>query len=207
MFVVFEGIDASGKETQAKLLEKALKKKGYKVVYIDFPDYKNPIGKMIRKFLDKKVELDVETRALLYAADRRYRYKDIKKALDEGKIVICDRYCYSNIAYQGSLGAKPSWLASLDATLIFPDVVFLMDIPAKESLKRRTRKDRYASKKAFLEKVREAYLNMANGTIQPFRAYGDYAEWIVLDGRRPIDEIHERIMREIELRLPRGGEE
>ncbi len=207
MFVVFEGIDASGKETQAKLLAKALKKKGHKVEIIDFPNYKNPIGKMIGKFLEKKVELDVETRALLYAADRRYEYSRIKSALDNGKVVIADRYCYSNIAYQGSLGANISWLASLDGTLVFPDIVFYLDISPKEALKRKTKKDRYASKKAFLEKVREAYLNMASGTLIPFRKYGDYAEWITLDATRSIDDIHRAVVDEVMKRMPRGEDE
>nr|AAZ32106.1 thymidilate kinase [uncultured euryarchaeote Alv-FOS5] len=207
MFIVFEGIDASGKETQAKLLAKALKKKGHKVYMVDFPNYKNPIGKMIKKFLDKKVELDVETRALLYAADRRYELKGITKALDDNKIVIADRYCYSNIAYQGSLGANISWLASLDATLVFPDLVFYLDIPAKESLRRRTRKDRYESKREFLERVRETYTNMATGNMRPFEKYKDYAEWITVDGTLPIDIIHKEILMQVEMRLPRGDDE
>ena len=206
MFIVFEGIDASGKETQAKLLKKALKKMGHDSVYFDFPDYSNPIGKMIRKFLDKKIELDVETRALLYAADRRYRVNDIEKALNSGKIVIADRYCYSNIAYQGSLGAKPNWLASLDATLVFPDLVFLMDVPVKTALKRKTKKDRYSKYGELLEKVREAYLDMATGTIKLFEPYGDYSDWVVVDGTRPVDEIHKIVLEEVKKRLP-GDEE
>ncbi len=204
MFIVFEGIDASGKETQAKLLAKALKKKGHKVEIFDFPNYKNPIGKLIGKFLEKKVELDVETRALLYAADRKFELKGIKRALDEGKIVIADRYCYSNIAYQGSLGANISWLASLDSRLVFPDIVFYIDIPPKEALRRKTKKDRYASKKEFLEKVRETYIDMAHGTLAPFRQYHDYAEWIPVDGTRSIDDIHGYILDEVNKRLPRG---
>ncbi len=207
MFIVFEGIDASGKETQVKLLAKALKKMGHEVFLIAFPDYKNPIGKMIRKFLDNKVDLDVETRALLYAADRRYRYRDIKKALDSGKIVIADRYCYSNIAYQGSQGAKPSWLASLDATLVFPDLVFFLDVPVKVALKRKTRRDRYSRYAELLEKVREAYWDMANRTIRPFAEYGDYSEWVVIDGTKSIDDIHSRILEEVKKRLPRGDDE
>ncbi len=207
MFIVFEGIDASGKETQAKLLAKALKKMGHAVYMVDFPNYKNPIGKMIRKFLDKKVELDVETRALLYAADRRYELSGIKKALDSNKVVIADRYIYSNIAYQGSLGASVSWLASLDSTLIFPDIVFYLDIPPKITLKRRTKRDRYSTRKEFLDKVRETYVNMATGNLQPFRKYGDYAEWVTLDGTLPIDVIHKDVLEAVKSRMPRGDEE
>ncbi len=204
MFIVFEGLDSSGKETQAKLLEKALKKKGFKVMHIDFPDYKGPIGKLIKRFLEKKADVDDGTLALLYAADRRHHQKHIEKALEEEKVVIVDRYIYSNIAYQGVFpNISVNWLASIESNVIFPDLVFLVDVPVKETMKRKKKKDRYERNKEMLEKVRESYIEMANGTMAPFRKYGDYSEWIIIDGTKSIEDIHKTILKEVLARIPR----
>ncbi len=204
MFICFEGLDSSGKETQAKLLVKALKKKKYKVLHLDFPNYKTPIGKLIKRFLEHKVDIDNGTLALLYAADRKYHQKVIKRALEEGKIVVVDRYIYSNLAYQGAFpNISVNWLASIESDVTFPDLVFMVDIPVKVSLKRKKKKDRYERDKRFLEKVRESYIEMANGTLRPFRRYGDYSEWIMVDGTKEMKTIHEQILQDVLERIPR----
>ncbi|NYT13495.1 MAG: dTMP kinase, partial [Candidatus Methanofastidiosa archaeon] len=94
-FIVFEGIDASGKETQAKLLASFLENNGFEVLLTHEPIYDEPIGKIIKSNLEKKISLASETVAMLYAADRHEHYLKIKNALDQNKIVISDRYKYS----------------------------------------------------------------------------------------------------------------
>ena len=123
--IVIEGTDCSGKETQTKLLVEKLEKMGKKVKRVSFPMYDSPTGKMIGSCLlgkpDMCKELLKEEKGLfpegggnvdsltainLYAADRRYNLPKINKLLDEGYIVIIDRYVASNMAHRGGLLEK-----------------------------------------------------------------------------------------------------
>ena len=99
-FIVIEGIDGCGKGTQAKLLFDHLKDLGKEVLLTAEPT-KGPLGKMIREHLSDPF-LDDESLALLFAADRiEHLEKEVRPALEAGKIVISDRYVYSSVAYQG----------------------------------------------------------------------------------------------------------
>ena len=104
IFIVIEGLDGSGKTTQATLLAKKLSQ-NYRVLLTAEPS-RGKIGTFIREgclYEDKR--LPTEAEALLFAADRiEHMYSEVKPALDEGKLVICDRYIYSSLAYQGSAG-------------------------------------------------------------------------------------------------------
>ena len=106
IFIVIEGLDGSGKTTQASFLAKKLEKT-HKVLLTAEPSI-GKIGTFIREgclYEDKR--LPTEAEALLFAADRiEHMHSEIKPALDEGKLVICDRYIYSSLAYQGSAGLK-----------------------------------------------------------------------------------------------------
>ena len=117
--IVIEGTDCSGKETQAKLLEKKLNESGIKAKHISFPKYETPTGKIIGTcYLGKKElcegvikeagwfkegasNVDSLVSSLYYAADRRYNIKKIKELLEQGTTVILDRYTFSNMAHQG----------------------------------------------------------------------------------------------------------
>ena len=113
-FIVIEGTDCSGKETQSKLLVEKLNNMGHKAIRLTFPNYDTPTGKIVGgPYLGKKeicecwfpegaVNLDPKVASLYYAADRKYNEKDIKKYLEEDYFVICDRYVSSNMAHQGS---------------------------------------------------------------------------------------------------------
>ena len=113
-FIVIEGTDCSGKETQSKLLVEKLNNMGHKAIRLTFPNYDTPTGKIVGgPYLGKKeicecwfpegaVNLDPKVASLYYAADRKYNEKDIKKFLEEDYFVICDRYVSSNMAHQGS---------------------------------------------------------------------------------------------------------
>ena len=112
--IVIEGTDCSGKETQSKLLVEKLNKMGKKAIRINFPNYDSPTGKIVGGpylgkeeisdcwFSEGAVNVDSKVASLYYAADRKYNLPVLKKYLDDGYFVICDRYVTSNMAHQGS---------------------------------------------------------------------------------------------------------
>ncbi|MCK5023829.1 MAG: dTMP kinase, partial [Candidatus Aenigmarchaeota archaeon] len=137
-FVVFEGIDKSGKETQAKMLYDYLHNKGIPVIYTEEPNPKNAIGRLIKMWLVGKATVtSPESITLLYTADR---YEHLKKvvnpALNVGKNVICDRYFYSTVAYESAIfGMDKEWIRTLNKNVRKPDVVIFIDIDPEISLK------------------------------------------------------------------------
>lgn len=165
-FIVFEGIDKSGKETQAKLLYDYLHKKGIPVTYTEEPTDKNVIGRTIKKWLVGQATITSgEAITLMYTADRfEHLKKHILPALKVGKNVICDRYLYSTIAYESSIfGVNKEWIKSLHNEVRKPDVVIFIDIDPEISLKRErsTPNDRL-EKVDLLQKVRGTYKEMMN---------------------------------------------
>ncbi|KYC46073.1 MAG: putative thymidylate kinase [Candidatus Methanofastidiosum methylothiophilum] len=182
-FIVFEGIDASGKETQAKLLSSFLSNKGFEVMLTHEPIYDEPIGKVIKSNLEKKISLASQTVAMLYAADRHEHYQKIKKALAEGKIVISDRYKYSNMAYQGANGVDPKWIQEIEKYSLDPDIIFYIRVRPESAMKRRKEKDLYEENIDFQKKVFDIYESLS-------KKY----KFITIDGERSIDEIHKEIL-------------
>lgn len=192
-FIVFEGIDKSGKETQAKMLYDYLHAKGIPVIYTEEPTDKNPMGRLLKKWLVGQATItDGKAVTLLYAADR---YEHIKKvispALNAGKNVICDRYFYSTIAYESAIfGVDKEWIRSLHKDVRKPDVVIFIDIDPEISLKRErpTPNDRL-EKVELLKKVREAYKEMASEE-RFFVVNGDQTkEEVFKDVRMVVDRI------------------
>jgi dTMP kinase len=166
LFIVIEGIDGSGKGTQSKLLYTWLKKRGSPVILTQEPTY-GEIGKIIRNGV-LKGELDPTTEALLFAADRKKHTDEISDELEKGKVVVCDRYLDSSMAYQGAHGLDRDWLRSINNFSIKPDILIILDISPDEALKRvNTRGERtdYFEKVEFLKKVRSNYLQTEDGLI------------------------------------------
>ena len=169
MFFTFEGIDGSGKTTIINKVVTMLKKNGYNVVLTHEPGG-TVIGEKIRYIILHYHNIDRKTEALLYAADRRQNVieniiPNIKK-----KIVICDRYFDSSLAYQGivqKIGLKKTLDINLFAIEnILPNVTFLLDIDPKISLLRIKDNNRETNridlkKETFHLKVRKAFLQLA----------------------------------------------
>src|SRR5674476_252166 len=136
IFIVIEGLDGSGKTTQAKFLAKKLEKT-HKVLLTAEPSL-GKIGTFIREdclYEDKR--LPTEAEALLFAADRIEHMKnEISPALDEGKLVICDRYVYSSLAYQGSAGLSGDWIKTINARALEPDFAIFIDVSPERVLGR-----------------------------------------------------------------------
>ena len=159
MFVVFEGIDGSGKSSVIARLKDHLESKGMKVKVTA-----EPTGGAIGKFVAETDDLIPEAEALLFVADRALHTREIQGWIDEGYAVLCDRYFASTLAYQSAAGMDPGWLKAINSNVIIePDATVLMDIDPEVSLKRvdaRGEKSRF-EKLDYLRKVREAYLSLA----------------------------------------------
>ncbi len=132
VFLAFEGIDGGGKTTQVLRLREALEARGYEVVQLKEPTT-GPWGMKAREIAVKGREgLTAEEELGYYILDRRENVSQkILPALEEGRIVIIDRYFYSTIAYQSALGLDPRYIRELNAEFPEPDLVFLLEIPTE----------------------------------------------------------------------------
>lgn len=160
-FIVIEGLDGSGQSTQAELLRDFLIKKGYQVVLTKEPTLNSEAGKKIRKILDKKEKISPKKLQELFAKDRREHLKNvIIPALNEGKIVISDRYFFSSLAYGTADGCDLDWLIEINNKFLLPDLIFLLKVSPEvciERIKKRSKKRTLFEKEKKLAKVWEIY--------------------------------------------------
>ncbi len=167
-FITFEGSEGCGKSTHSKLLQEYLESLGHKVVFLREPGGIKISEKIRAILLDpRNVGMSAQAEMLLYMAARAQVVCDlIKPALDSGKIVICDRFLDSTIAYQGyglGIDVKIIKLIGRFATgAVSPDLTILMDLPVKKGLKYRVTKDRIEKRPlSYHLKVRQGYLRLA----------------------------------------------
>ncbi len=161
--IALEGVDGSGKSTQARLLARALEERGYEVVLTREPSA-GPIGEKLRQYLlGPERHLTPAEEWELFTADRRDHVQQvIKPALARSCLVITDRYYYSTVAYQGALGLDPAQiLAKNEAFAPRPDLVLVLRLPISQALARRTKtaaQPRQLSEAGvYLEKVAALY--------------------------------------------------
>jgi len=186
VFIVIEGLDGSGKTTQATLLAKKLCSKHDVICTAEPSRYKT--GRFIRErcLYDEK-RLPVEVEALLFAADRvEHVQKEILPALKEGKIVVCDRYLYSTLAYQGSAGLSLDWIRTINAAALQPDLAVFIDMPPERVLERLRRKKSVMETLETQQKVREIYLKFV-----------EKGELAMIDGDRLKEAVAEDLYRKV----------
>lgn len=160
--IVIDGIDQSGKKTQTRLLARKLRASGRPCAIWSFPDYTTPVGRELRSYLSGRKKLDFHTVHLLYAANKWERALIIRNQLKEGKFVIINRYTPSNLAYGVAHGLRLEWLQRLEDELPKPDIVLVLDVPAKISFRRkRNHRDVHEEDSQYLTKVRSIYLRLA----------------------------------------------
>ena len=200
MFISFEGIEGSGKSTQIELIEELIRAKGYQVKKLREPGT-TELGEKIRNiFLEKTTEtVDPITEAfLLYASRKHLDQNFLRQNLNEGAIVIADRYADATLAYQSyGKGLDHNFVKLIhdSSQLLSPDLTFYMDISAELSRERISdrERDRMESESIdFFKKVREGYLQIAHEN--PERV-------VVLDANKTIDELHESIKKIISNKL------
>lgn len=196
MLITFEGIDYSGKTTQAKLLYKELKRRKLKTIFIREPGG-TVISEKIREILLDKShnEMIPLTEFLLFSASRAQLVSEvIRPHLKRNYFVICDRYFDSSTAYQGYGGGlekntveKINRFATSD---VLPDITFLLDIDPVTAFERvsvrNSLKDRMENKNLrFYNRVYRGFKTLAKNNKQRF---------IVIDAKQPSDKIHKQIM-------------
>ena len=178
VLIAFEGLDQSGKQTQAERLRERLEAGGRVVRPLAFPDYDTVIGGEIGRALRGERHYGPDVMQLLYVANRYEWKQEIVSATAQGTVVVCDRYLASSVAYGEAQGLDPSWLLSMQQYLPQPDVTILLDIPPEASTRRKkTDRDRYEQDLALLGRVRESYLRLA--------AQG----WVRIDADRDRDAV------------------
>ena len=191
MLIVFEGLDQSGKQTQAEMLRDRLKQDGHKARVVSFPDYGTSIGEEIARALQGEREYGPDVMQLLYIANRYERKPDLQRWIAGGLILVCDRYLASSIAYGEAQGLDPSWLAEVQKFLPRPSMTILLDIAPDTAVQRKAvDRDRYERDLAMQARVRESY-----------RRQAVEGEWVVLDGERSKDVIASDVFTAVDRRL------
>jgi dTMP kinase len=175
--IAFEGLDQSGKETQARLLAARLEGEGRLVKAVTFPDYETAIGGELYKALHGERDYGADVIQMLMIANR-YEWKPaIEQALAAGTIVIADRYLASSVAYGEAQGLDPQWLFDAQKYLPPPALTVMIDIaPETAAARKRTHRDRFEQDLPMLGRVRASYWRQAS---QP--------GWAAIDGERPIE--------------------
>jgi dTMP kinase len=192
MLIAFEGLDQSGKETQARQLRTRLQAERRVVRALSFPDYDTPIGEQIRQALAGHREFGPEVMQLLYVANRLEHKARLEHWLEAGDCVVCDRYRASSVAYGEAQGLDPAWLDTIQRHLPPATITLLLDIaPATAVERKRSNRDRYERDLGLLARVRESYRRQAAD-----------AGWVIIDAEQPRDAVAAAVAAAI---LPRLG--
>jgi dTMP kinase len=189
--IAFEGLDQSGKQTQAERLRAHLERHGRAVTLTSFPEYETAIGGEIEKALAGERDYGPEVMQLLYVANRYERKADLAAWLAGGHIIVSDRYTASSVAYGEAFGLDADWLTAMQRHLPKADLTILLDIAPETAVTRKSAdRDRYERDLALQSRVRQSYLRQAASE-----------GWLVLDGQRDRDTIAADVVSAISSRL------
>ena len=162
LLIAFEGLDQSGKQTQAERLRDRLAEAGRLVRLLSFPAYDTPIGTEIARALRGDRDFGPDVMQLLYVANRYELKPLLARELARGTVLVCDRYLASSVAYGAAQGLDQAWLLAMQQYLPQPDLTILLDIDPAVSARRKTAdRDRYERDLALLGRVRDSYLAQA----------------------------------------------
>jgi dTMP kinase len=189
--IAFEGLDQSGKQTQAERLLAAFRSAGRNAEFLTFPEYTTRIGAEIGSALRGERDYEPDTLQLLYIANRFEFRRRINDWLEAGTMVVCDRYLASSIAYGEAQGLDPEWLKEIQRFLPPPSLTIFLDMSPIVSLTRKKAdRDKFERDMPLLGRVRESYLRQAQ---QP--------DWIRLEGERDKDAVSADVIDAIRARL------
>ena len=195
-FIVFEGIDGSGKTTQIGLLQKVLEQRNIPV-HITKEPTDEPMGKLLRKYLTGKEKTDLKAVAALFAADRLDHITatgGIHDNLSKGNVVLCDRYYLSSYAYQ-SIDCPLDWIMALNReaeNMARPDLHIFLDVPAEQSMSRVESR----GETEIFEKL-ERQQQIRKNFFDLFEKLGDNENVAVIDGTGTPEDIAEAVLKEV----------
>ncbi len=191
LLIAFEGLDQSGKQTQAGMLQDRLTRRGRRVRLLSFPDYTTPIGGELGRALRGEHEYSADVMQLLYVANRYEWKEEIVRDRTAGAILVCDRYLASSVAYGEAHGLDGAWLADIQKHLPQPDLTILLDIPPEVSARRKIAdRDKYERDLGLLARVRESYLRQA-----------ERGGWLRLDADRDRQAVAEDVFSAVSANL------
>ena len=190
--VAFEGLDQSGKQTQAERLAAQVRAQGRQVEFLSFPEYPTAIGQEIGRALAGEREYAPDTLQLLYVANRFEFRPQMEAWLSAGAVIICDRYTASSVAYGEAQGLSPEWLQVVQQPLPVAEITLLLDILPEVSLTRKqAARDRFERDLPLLARVRDSYRRQAR-----------QSGWVLIDGQQSPDAVADAVRDAV--RVPLG---
>ena len=191
--IVFEGLDQSGKQTQAERLRERLIAQSHKVRLVSFPDYSTHIGGEIERALAGERDYGPDVMQLLYVANRYEWRPSLEAWLADDWFVVSDRYLASSVAYGEAFGLDPAWLVTIQRNLPKPSLTIWLDIAPETAVGRKSAdRDRYERDLALQRRVRESYRRQASER-----------DWLSLDGDRSKDDVAADVFNAVTTRLAR----
>jgi len=192
-FVVIEGLDRSGKSTQAAALVAQLERMNVPAKLIKFPDRTTPIGKMIDAYLHSESELDDHAIHLLFAANRWELKASIEETLSTGTTIICDRYSFSGVAYSTAKGLHLQWCRAPEVSLPAPDLTLFLDLSPEKAKERGGYGEERYEKEEMQTRVRAIF-----GLIARELNESGVGKWITIDAGKELETVKANIWRAIE---------
>jgi dTMP kinase len=191
LLIAFEGLDQSGKQTQAEALRDYVTERNRTCHLLAFPDYTTAIGTELSRALHGERDYAPEVMQLLYVTNRYEHRARIEELLGAGGVLLCDRYVASSIAYGEAQGLDPAWLTEIQRFLPPPDLTILLDIaPGTAVVRKAAGRDRYERDLALLTRVRESYRKQAAAH-----------RWLLLDGERSKQAVAADVVSAVATRL------
>jgi dTMP kinase len=189
--IAFEGLDQSGKQTQAEAVRDYVVADGRPCELLSFPDYETPVGREIFHALHGEREYAADVMQLLYITNRYEKRAQLEGWLSAGTVILCDRYLASSIAYGEAQGLDPVWLAEVQRFLPAPSLTILLDIDPETAVQRKaSNRDRYERDTDLLSRVRSSY-----------RRQAEQSGWVRVEGQRSKDEVGADVIRAVAKRL------
>lgn len=198
MFIVIEGIDGAGCETQAKNLFDLLKRDKKPVSFLKYPDYARNIGPFIKEFLYHNMSLSAEAQFLIYTLQFILDKNQINNERAD-KILVADRYFTTTLCYQTLEGIfeKTALKYAKDFDIVKPDMVFFLDVKPGVAFKRKHGEDKILNFRekdfVFMQKTYAKYLDLVKRNV--------WTKWIGVDGEREPDIITEEILQNINITI------